>query len=89
MSKIKDFFQSVVINYKNSFKQYTATNIVIIVTTLFLVFAYNSLAGTIINKTLTILALPVTISCIIIGFIGKDTLSKSSLILIVLLYLIS
>lgn len=54
MSKIKDFFQSVVINYKNSFKQYTATNIVIIVTTLFLVFAYNSLAGTIINKTLTI-----------------------------------
>lgn len=40
------------------------------------------------NKTLTILALPVTISCIIIGFIGKDTLSKSSLILIVLLYLI-
>ena len=54
MSKIKGFFQSVVINYKNSFKQYTATNIVIIVTTLFLVFAYNSLAGTIINKTLTI-----------------------------------
>lgn len=54
MSKIKGFFQSVVINYKNSFKQYTATNIVIIVTTLFLVFAYNSLAETIINKTLTI-----------------------------------
>lgn len=54
MSKIKDFFQSVVINYKNSFKQYTATNIVIILTTLFLVFAYDELPGTIINKTLTI-----------------------------------
>lgn len=40
------------------------------------------------NKTLSFLALPVTISCIAIGFIGADPLSKSSLILIFLLYLI-
>ena len=40
------------------------------------------------NKTLTYLTLPVTVSCILVGFIGKDTLSKSSLILIVLLFLI-
>ncbi len=40
------------------------------------------------NKTLTILSVPVTVSCILIGFIGKDPLSKSSLILIVLLYFI-
>ncbi len=40
------------------------------------------------NKTLTYLSLPVVISCIIIGFIGSDPLSKSSLTLIFLLYLI-
>lgn len=40
------------------------------------------------NKTLTYLTLPVTFSCILVGFIGKDSLSKSSLILIVLLFLI-
>ena len=40
------------------------------------------------NKTLSVLALPVTVSCILIGFIGKDPLSKSSVILIVLLYFI-
>lgn len=40
------------------------------------------------NKTLTILSLPVTISCIIIGFIGKDLLSTSSIVLIFLLYLV-
>lgn len=40
------------------------------------------------NKTLTVIALPVTFSCIAIGFIGKDELSKSSLILIIILYLI-
>lgn len=40
------------------------------------------------NKTLTFLAIPTTVSCIIIGFIGKDTLSRSSLILIFLLFLI-
>ena len=72
MSKIKDFFQSVVINYKNSFKQYTATNIVIIVTTLFLVFAYNSLAGTIINKTLTIAIISA------INFFACETYLKKS-----------
>lgn len=38
------------------------------------------------NKTLTYLAIPVTVSCIIIGFIGADPLSKSSLILIIMLY---
>ncbi len=54
MSKVKNFFKGIVTNYKNSFKQYTATNIVIILTTLFLVFAYDGLPGTIINKTLTI-----------------------------------
>lgn len=54
MSKVKNFFKGIVTNYKNSFKQYTATNIVIILTTLFLVFAYDELPGTIINKTLTI-----------------------------------
>ncbi len=54
MSKVKNFFKGIVTNYKNSFKQYTATNIVIILTTLFLVFAYDGLLGTIINKTLTI-----------------------------------
>lgn len=40
------------------------------------------------NKTLTYLTIPVTISCIIIGFIGGDPLSKSSLLLIFLLYLV-
>lgn len=40
------------------------------------------------NKTLTYLALPMTISCIAIGFIGTDPLSKSSLILIFLFYLV-
>ena len=40
------------------------------------------------NKTIAVLTLPVTFSCILIGFIGKDPLSKSSLILIVLLFLI-
>lgn len=40
------------------------------------------------NKTLTYLIIPVTVSCMMIGFIGTDTLSKSSLILIFLLYLI-
>lgn len=54
MSKVKNFFKEIVTNYKNSFKQYTATNIVIILTTLFLVFAYDELPGTIINKILTI-----------------------------------
>jgi MFS family permease len=40
------------------------------------------------NKTLTYLCLPVAISCIVIGFIGKDNFSRSSLILITLLYLL-
>jgi len=40
------------------------------------------------NRTLTYLAIPVTVSCIIIGFIGSDPLSRSSLILIFLLYLL-
>ena len=40
------------------------------------------------NKTIAILTIPTTVSCILIGFIGKDPLSKSSLILIVLLFLI-
>ena len=40
------------------------------------------------NKTLAFLSLPLTLSCIFIGFIGGDPLSKSSLILIFLLYLI-
>ena len=39
------------------------------------------------NKTLTYLSIPVVVSCIIIGFIGADPLSKSSLILIILLFL--
>lgn len=54
MSKIKNFFKGIATNYKNSFKQYTATNIVIILTTLFFMFGYDKLTGTIINKTLTI-----------------------------------
>lgn len=40
------------------------------------------------NKTLTYLTIPVTVSCILVGFVGKDPLSRSSLILIFLLYLI-
>ncbi len=40
------------------------------------------------NKTIAFLTIPTTVSCILIGFIGKDALSKSSLILIVLLFLI-
>lgn len=40
------------------------------------------------NKTLTFIGLPVTLSCILIGFVGLDTLSKSSFILIFLLFLI-
>ena len=40
------------------------------------------------NKTIAVLTIPTTFSCILIGFIGKDPLSKSSLILVVLLFLI-
>lgn len=40
------------------------------------------------NKTLAYLSLPVMVSCILVGFIGQDQLSKSSLILIVLLFAI-
>ncbi len=40
------------------------------------------------NKTIAVLTIPTAVSCILIGFIGKDTLSTSSLILIVLLFLI-
>ena len=40
------------------------------------------------NKTIAVLTLPTTVSCILIGFIGKDALSTSSLILVVLLFLI-
>ena len=40
------------------------------------------------NKTIAVLTIPTTVSCILIGFIGKDPLSKSSLILVVLLFLI-
>ena len=40
------------------------------------------------NKTLTFLAIPTTVSCILIGFIGTDPLSKSSFILIFLLFLV-
>ena len=38
------------------------------------------------NKTIAVLTIPTTVSCILIGFIGKDALSKSSLILVVLLF---
>lgn len=48
----------------------------------------NKIHSTLKNKTLTFLSLPVTISCIMIGFIGKDLLSTSSVILIFLLYLV-
>lgn len=40
------------------------------------------------NKVLGFLTIPVTVSCILIGFVGGDTLSKSSIILIFLLYLV-
>lgn len=40
------------------------------------------------NRTLTVLGIPVALSCIAIGFVGKETLSNSSLILVILLYLI-
>ena len=40
------------------------------------------------NKVLGFLTIPVTTSCILIGFIGNEELSKSSLILIFLLYLV-
>ena len=40
------------------------------------------------NKTLAWLGIPTVVSCIIIGFIGQDELSKSSLILIVILFAI-
>ena len=48
----------------------------------------NKVQSTFKNKTLAFLSLPLTISCIVIGFIGGDPLSKSSFILIFLLYLI-
>ena len=48
----------------------------------------NTVQSTFKNKTLAFLSLPLTISCIVIGFIGGDPLSKSSFILIFLLYLI-
>lgn len=40
------------------------------------------------NKVLGFLTIPVTISCIVIGFIGSDALSKSSLTLVFLMYLV-
>ena len=40
------------------------------------------------NKTLGWLGIPMVMSCIVIGFIGQDELSKSSLILIVVLFAI-
>ena len=40
------------------------------------------------NRTLAWLGVPVVISCIIVGFIGQDTLSTSSLFLIVVLFAI-
>ena len=40
------------------------------------------------NKVLGFLTIPVTISCILIGFVGSDKLSKSSVLLIFLLYLV-
>ncbi len=40
------------------------------------------------NKTLTVLSLPVAVSCILIGFVGKDGFSVSSMILIIILYFI-
>ena len=40
------------------------------------------------NRTLAWLGIPVVISCIIVGFIGQDTLSTSSLFLIVVLFAI-
>lgn len=40
------------------------------------------------NKTLAWLGIPTVVSCIVIGFIGRDQLSKSSLILIVVLFAI-
>ena len=40
------------------------------------------------NKTLGWLGIPMVMSCIIIGFVGQDELSKSSLILIVVLFAI-
>ena len=40
------------------------------------------------NKTLTYLTLPVKLYCIVIGFVGTDTLSKSSLLVIVFMFLI-
>ena len=40
------------------------------------------------NKTLAWLGIPVVISCIVIGFIGQDQLSRASLILMVILFAI-
>ena len=40
------------------------------------------------NKTLAWLGIPMVMSCIVIGFIGQDQLSRSSLILIVVLFAI-
>ena len=40
------------------------------------------------NKTLGWLGIPMVMSCIVIGFVGQDELSKSSLILIVVLFAI-
>lgn len=56
MSKIKEFLKEIVSNYKNSFKQYTATNIIILLTTLFFVFALENLP-TITDKLLTVIVI--------------------------------
>lgn len=56
MSKIKEFLKGIVSNYKNSFKQYTATNIIILLTTLFLVFALENLP-TITDKLLIVIVI--------------------------------
>lgn len=56
MSKIKEFLKGIVSNYKNSFKQYTATNIIILLTTLFFVFALENLP-TITDKLLIVIVI--------------------------------
>lgn len=54
MSKIKDYFTALVANYKENLKQYTVTNIAIILVTLILVFCDYGILGDIIGSIVII-----------------------------------
>ena len=54
MTKIKELIKNLIANYKNNIKQYSATNTVIIITTLILTFASNNLTNIFIKRFMLI-----------------------------------